>query len=167
MFWAEIWKISEFFISENFQLLEVKFSIYLNRLVFVMRCLYNILHMCGINLCILCMLKGTFSFDTVHILENNENTDYFSHNIRKWPSNIHACSQPRFRSACTFRVWSESFTEHILDSQGCKVSSCSNKRLWSDFADFADVQADLSLHLMMHMWCQIVHFLLLSLIRTV
>ena len=35
MFWAEIWKISEF-LSENFHFLEVKFSIYLNRRVFVM-----------------------------------------------------------------------------------------------------------------------------------
>ena len=36
MFWAEIWKISEF-LSENYQFLVVKFSIYLNRGVFVMR----------------------------------------------------------------------------------------------------------------------------------
>ena len=36
MFWAEIWKISEFFLSGNFQVLEVKFSIYLNRRVYVM-----------------------------------------------------------------------------------------------------------------------------------
>ena len=39
MFWAEIWKIEKyqsFFLSENFQFLEVKFSIYLNRRVFVM-----------------------------------------------------------------------------------------------------------------------------------
>ena len=35
MFWAEIWKISEF-LSENFQLLVVKFSVYLNRHVFIM-----------------------------------------------------------------------------------------------------------------------------------
>ena len=35
MFWAEMWKISEF-LSENFQFLVVKFSIYLNRRVFVM-----------------------------------------------------------------------------------------------------------------------------------
>ena len=35
MFWAEIRKISEF-LSENFQFLDVKFSIYLNRHVFVM-----------------------------------------------------------------------------------------------------------------------------------
>ena len=35
MFWAEIWKISEF-LSENFQFLVVKFSIYFNRHVFVM-----------------------------------------------------------------------------------------------------------------------------------
>ena len=33
MFWVEIWKISVF-LSENFQFLEVKFSIYLNRQVF-------------------------------------------------------------------------------------------------------------------------------------
>ena len=36
MFWAEIWKISEFFLSENFHFFEVKVSIYLNRRVFVM-----------------------------------------------------------------------------------------------------------------------------------
>ena len=35
MFWAEIWKIAEF-LSENFQFLAVKFSIYLNWHVFVM-----------------------------------------------------------------------------------------------------------------------------------
>ena len=36
MFWAEIWKISDFFLSENVQFLEVNFSVYLNRRVFVM-----------------------------------------------------------------------------------------------------------------------------------
>ena len=36
MFWAEIWKISEFFFSENFHFLVVKFSVYMNRLNFVM-----------------------------------------------------------------------------------------------------------------------------------
>ena len=35
MFWAEMWKISEF-LSENFHFLVVKFSVYLNRRVFVM-----------------------------------------------------------------------------------------------------------------------------------
>ena len=35
MFWAEIWKISEF-LSENFHFFVVKFSIYLNRPVFAM-----------------------------------------------------------------------------------------------------------------------------------
>ena len=34
MFWAELWKISEF-LSENFQFLAVEFSIYLNRDIFV------------------------------------------------------------------------------------------------------------------------------------
>ena len=36
MFWAEVWKISDFFLSENFQFLVVKFSVYLIRHVFVM-----------------------------------------------------------------------------------------------------------------------------------
>ena len=36
MFLAEVRKKSAFFLSENFQFLEVKFSIYLNRRVFVM-----------------------------------------------------------------------------------------------------------------------------------
>ena len=37
MFWAEIWKKYQNFSSENFPFLVVKFSIYLNRRVFVMR----------------------------------------------------------------------------------------------------------------------------------
>ena len=39
MFWAEIWKYLSF-LSENVQFLEVKFSIYLNRRVFVMFQIY-------------------------------------------------------------------------------------------------------------------------------
>ena len=37
LFWAEIWKNIGVFVSEKFQFLEVKFSIYLNRSVFVMK----------------------------------------------------------------------------------------------------------------------------------
>ena len=46
MFWAEIWKMSDFFLSENFHYLVVKFYIlvYLNRHVFVMK-LYRHLFM--------------------------------------------------------------------------------------------------------------------------
>ena len=40
---------------------------------------------------------------------------------------------------CT--VWSESFTWCILDSHGCKISSCREWSLWSNCAD-----ADLILH---------------------
>ena len=36
MFGAEIWKVSEFFLSENFQFLDVKYPMYLNRRVFLM-----------------------------------------------------------------------------------------------------------------------------------
>ena len=41
MFWAETWKISEM-LSENFQFLEVKFSIYLNKSVFVMNSTWSL-----------------------------------------------------------------------------------------------------------------------------
>ena len=37
IFWAEIWKISDFFFFENVHFLGVKFSVYLNRRVFVMQ----------------------------------------------------------------------------------------------------------------------------------
>ena len=47
MFWAEIWKISEFFIWKNCQFLVVKFSIYLNRRVFVMICWINYINWNG------------------------------------------------------------------------------------------------------------------------
>ena len=42
MFWAEIWKISEF-LSKNFQFLVVKLSIYLNRRVFVLTTVWKII----------------------------------------------------------------------------------------------------------------------------
>ena len=44
MFWAEIWKHISFFLSENFQFLEVKLSIYLNRRVLVISGI--VLHIC-------------------------------------------------------------------------------------------------------------------------
>ena len=51
MFWAEIWKISEFW-SENFHFfLVVKFSIYLNRRVFVMA--FNVLDLINMEILIL------------------------------------------------------------------------------------------------------------------
>ena len=38
MYWAEIWKISDFFLAENFHFLVMKCSIYLIRRVFIMIC---------------------------------------------------------------------------------------------------------------------------------
>ena len=40
-------KISEFFLSENVQILEIKFSIYLNRRVFRARSVYLTSHLLG------------------------------------------------------------------------------------------------------------------------
>ena len=47
MFWAEIWKISELFYLKIFSFLEVKFTIYLNRRVFVMINMYINKDTCG------------------------------------------------------------------------------------------------------------------------
>ena len=56
MFWAEIWKISEF-LSENFQVFfEVKFSIYLNRRVFVMSLGDHLLN-CLVGQAFICILS--------------------------------------------------------------------------------------------------------------
>ena len=49
MFWAEIWKISDY-LSENFQFLEVKFSIYLKKRVFVMRGWFEHLFLSPLNI---------------------------------------------------------------------------------------------------------------------
>ena len=56
MFWAEIWKISEF-LSENFQVFfKVKFSIYLNRRVFVMSLVDHLLN-CLVGQAFICILS--------------------------------------------------------------------------------------------------------------
>ena len=46
MFWAETWKISDFFLSEIFHFLVVKFSVYPNRHAFVMLCKTSCLCVC-------------------------------------------------------------------------------------------------------------------------
>ena len=68
IFWAEIWKISEF-LSENFQFLEVKFSIYLNMCVFVMLSFFTVMRTmirmrdlsADLSLWLAHISKGTFS----------------------------------------------------------------------------------------------------------
>ena len=52
------------------------------------------------------------------------------------------CAQQRFRSACDFAQSDQNNHWAHLDSQGCKVSSCERRSLWSDCAN---AQADLSL----------------------
>ena len=56
------------------------------------------------------------------------------------PSNMSA--QRRFRSACAFAQPDQKFHRAHFGSQRCKVSSCGQRRHWSDCAD---TQADLSL----------------------
>ena len=65
---------------------------------------------------------------------------YMSHEMTKPTKWV--CAKQRLRSA-----WASSlirfFTVHSMGSWGPKVSSCGQRRLWSDWAD---AQADLSLH---------------------
>ena len=63
MFWAEIWKILEF-LSENFQALVVKFSIYLNRRVFIMNLILYLVFMSGEA----SEYKGEVSIDRVKLV---------------------------------------------------------------------------------------------------
>ena len=42
------------------------------------------------------------------------------------------CTAKTQISLCTCTAWSESLLGMFLDSQGCKVSSCRQQRLWSD-----------------------------------
>ena len=62
MVWAEIWKISEF-LSENFQFLVVKISIYLNRRVFVMILCLRTVH----GLITLPSLASTLAFNSISV----------------------------------------------------------------------------------------------------
>ena len=71
---------------------------------------------------------------------SNEYPQHLCHNVRKhtfghFPSEE---SNPSVRSRSLIRI----YTECILDSHGCKLSSCIQRRLWSDYVA---VQADLSL----------------------
>ena len=55
MFWAEIWKISDFFLSESFQFLEANFSICLNRRVFAMLHMFEDISSLGVAHMFLCL----------------------------------------------------------------------------------------------------------------
>ena len=65
MFWAEIWKISEFFLYENFRFLAVKFSVYLNRRVFVMETSCSLTRICA---CLYILLIRILRIIHVHVI---------------------------------------------------------------------------------------------------
>ena len=118
MFFAEIWKIS-LFLSEKFQLLEITFSIYLNRLVFVMSlygCLGDNLHTM-LSPTILCDSLG----DTLHTKLNPDILlDSSEYNLYVMLTSIILCdSQETMYMQCWglyFRLLRRHFT--------CDVESC-------------------------------------------
>ena len=85
---------------------------------------------------------------------------YLSHNIRKHTFGY--VRQAKIQISLLIRaVWSVSSLGALFDSQNCKVSSCIQRRLWSDCAD---AQSDLSLlwahmsegtfsHVTVPLWC--------------
>ena len=70
-----------------------------------------------------------------------QNCDFFTCDFLSYNPFGHVCPA-KIRSACTFAHMIRIWTGRILDSRGCKVSSCGQRRLWSDCAN---AQADLSL----------------------
>ena len=91
MFWVEIWKISKFFFVFFFylktQFLEVKFSIHLNRAVFVMKPLkFDCISipMCNISCKVnLCGVLFNESMSSVWFTLNNSSIENISFNTRK------------------------------------------------------------------------------------
>ena len=64
MFWAEIWKILEFFYLKICQFLVVRFSIYLNRRVFVMSYLVSVLSLLPLDTKSIWSTLSLFSTET-------------------------------------------------------------------------------------------------------
>ena len=77
-----------------------------------------------------CFFCFHIAFRALHYVNSLEN--YSSHNVRK-------CT---FGDVRPVKIQIRLFTGRILDNQGCKVSSCGQRRFWSDCAD---AQADWSL----------------------
>ena len=105
MFWAEIWKISAF-LYLSFQFLEVKFSIYLNRRVFVMY--YKHYVQDSVNHCVP-YFKGQFQLGKYQK----------SGNMQRW----HHCSRRDSKSGTAGNYRPMSLTSVI-----CK---CLDKIVWS------------------------------------
>ena len=130
-----------FFLSENFQFFVVKFSIYLKRLVFVMR-FFDVLHTQS-------PLVNMFEISKTKILpgQNSELgfhlfTLYNYHSVtvasvfiiyiraatsENVPSEM--CAQRVYSSACAFAQYYQNLPLAYLESEGCKVSLYGQRRL--------------------------------------
>ena len=105
MFWAEIWKISNFF-SENYHFLVIKFSVYLKRHVFIMCAPYS----CNL----FCWVLRTLLLDSHHLWDLETSLC----NCWPWWMNVYWCVTSKvfwfwfIRSLklwCSFRHLPESF----------------------------------------------------------
>ena len=83
MFWAEIWKISEF-LYKNFQFLEMKFSIFLNRRVFVMFNSTFVLLLLYMPLCLYHSLSVWFSITRTSLFKYTENFTTKKMKVFRW-----------------------------------------------------------------------------------
>ena len=95
MFWAEIWKYQNF-LSENFHFLMVKFSVFLNRHVFIMifylTSQTTVLHMKSLNqtespifviLCVICFQRQSFLAFIFKLLKLNHSLPIYTSHVKK------------------------------------------------------------------------------------
>ena len=125
MFWAEIWKNIGVFVSENFQFLEVKFSIYLNRRVFVMKA------SCSVFTLLLQVCLSAYLILTCYLSFVNKSFIAAAFFI----GNVLTTFQLRNRSALAVICW---VINHCLEVS-CKVDQITSaEREWFIFLQLTD-----------------------------
>ena len=145
-----MWKISEFFLSEIFQFLELKFSIYLNRRVSVMLPANILLF---VTISIWCSRRPSSVVRSLDFFRHISRkpmmkSSIYTHEPKRLQKYLHMCAQWRFRSPCSFvhsSILTKIFTGHILIVKDAEFLHADNKD-FDQAAQMTDKQADLSRH---------------------
>ena len=126
MFWAEIWKISDFFLSEKFSFLVVKCPIYLTRCVFVMSLKWVKILYASESSYILYVLTLVDSFYTIIMIPRF--LSLVGLQVKILIGQNHSTSQPslynhsiqRQNSLLWWFDWHETFAQEVTINQKCK-----------------------------------------------
>ena len=150
MFWAEIWKYQNF-LSENFLFLVVKFSIYLNRRVFVMR---QKLDHCSPIIFVRISFRGVGRKTQKSLKVFVNSYLKFSKTSKINKDTLSQCMTKRteWHSPSLIRV----FSVLIKKAWVLSYQLSAQQRRWSDWAD---AQADLSLRWAHMLFCWFCHAL--------